>query len=392
MADGQALRRDLSLAQAVAVGVGAMVGGGIVLTFGQAIDMSQRGIWLALGIAALVALMNGFSSAQCAVRYPTSGGTFEYASELIHPAAGWVAGGAFVTSKVAAAAAIARVIGEAPFIMRIPVPPMVASLAFIGLMVVANLMGIKKIGGLNLSIVAITVVGWIVWCVLLFQAGPLPAEFTPPPIEPRWVLVAAGLMFFAFTGYARIATLAEEVREPTRTIPRAIVLSVAIVAALYALIIGAILFRTGFNPHEGGGPMYRFVLVVQEVGGAEEVFTLVTTTSLIGVLLSQILSISRVLLAMARRSGLPPHFTGVGSAGVPSPMILITGALISVLTMAGGLELTLTLSVACILLYYGLTHLAVLKIPGNDPPYPKLVATVGLLGCISLGVAVLFLW
>ena len=73
-------------------------------------------------------------------------------------------------------------------------------------------------------------------------------------------------------------------------------------------------------------------------------------------------------------------------------MILITGALISVLTMAGGLELTLTLSVACILLYYGLTHLAVLKIPGNDPPYPKLVATVGLLGCISLGVAVLFLW
>jgi APA family basic amino acid/polyamine antiporter len=391
MAEGQTLRRDLSLAQAVAVGVGAMVGGGIPLTFSQSLDASQRGIWPALGLAALVALMNGLSSGQCAVRYPTSGGTFEYASELIHPAAGWIAGWAFVISKVAAAASIALLLGLQPFFATTPMPPLVWSLGFLILLIAANLVGIKKIGALNLAIVAITVGGWLVWCTLLFLAGPIREEAAAPSVEPRWVLSAAGLMFFAFTGYARIATLAEEVRDPTRTIPRAIILSIGVVTGLYVLILSALIHRTGFLAGSEGEPVNRFWQAMSNVGGAENLLTLVLATSMIGVLLSQVLSVSRVLLAMARRGGLPSGFTRVGATGVPTPMILVTGGLMIALTLVGGFELTLPLAVASILVYYGLTHLAVLRIRGDDPPYSKFVAVVGLIGCVVLGLAVIFI-
>lgn len=390
MAEGQSLRRELSLAQAVAVGVGAMVGGGIAITFSEALHLSHGGIWIALGLAALVALLNGLSSAQCAVRYPTSGGTFEYATELIHPIAGWIAGWAFVISKVAAGSIIALALGY-------DLTPAGASfhvgwsVGFVALLVGADLLGIKKVGSLNLAIVAITVGGWLVWVGMMFTASPPPEAHLPALKETLPVFGAAGLLFFAFTGYARIATLAEEVKEPTRTIPRAIGLSILIVTGLYALIIAAIIHRGGVT---GEWPTNSFASLDAAIGdlqAARLVLDLVLITSMFGVLLSQILSVSRVLLAMARRTELPPMLTHVDAAGVPRPMILLTGFAIASLAVVGGVQLTLPLAIASILVYYGLTHLAVLRIPGDDPPYPKFIASVGLLGCAVLGAAVLFL-
>src|SRR5690554_1903030 len=222
-----ALRRDLGLLDAVGIGLGAVIGAGIFVVTGVAAGVAGPALVLALVLAGVAATCNALSSAELAARYPQSGGTYEYGYRVLHPWFGFAAGWMFLASKLAAGGTVALGFGGYVAALVPGVAPRVAAVAAVVLLVLANLYGIRKVGRLNTAVVAMTVLA-----LCYFVIAGLPSfsldHFEPfAPQGTRGVLEAAALLFFAYTGYARVATLGEEVREPRRTIPRAIILTVA---------------------------------------------------------------------------------------------------------------------------------------------------------------------
>ncbi|PND51791.1 APC family permease, partial [Rhodococcus sp. ENV425] len=235
MSEPTPLQRRLGTGDAVAIGLGAMIGAGVFSAFAPAAAAAGAGLLVGLAVAAVVAYCNATSSAQLAAQYPTSGGTYVYGRERLGPWWGFVAGWGFVIGKTASCAAMALTF--AAYAVPEPWRRPVAVAAVLALTAV-NYRGITRTARLARIIVALVLVALAV-AVTASWAGPgaQPADpFGPVGGGAYGVLQAAGLLFFAFAGYARIATLGEEVREPRRTIPRAIVGALGFVVLLYAVV------------------------------------------------------------------------------------------------------------------------------------------------------------
>jgi APA family basic amino acid/polyamine antiporter len=230
------LKKVLHLKDAIAVGLGAIIGAGIFVVTGVAAGVAGPAFLVGLLIAGLVASFNALSSAQLAAVYPQSGGTYEYGYRLLNPALGFSAGWMFLLSKLSAAGIVAIGFGSY-FHQLVPYfPPMVYSVAAIILLTLANLAGIRKAGLVNTLIVLVTLLS-LIYFVFGGIGSVESRNFTPfAPFGIRGIAESAAILFFAFTGYARIATLAEEVVEPKKTIPRAVIITILTAIILYAAV------------------------------------------------------------------------------------------------------------------------------------------------------------
>lgn len=382
------LRRELGLLDAVGVGLGAIIGAGIFVVIGVAAGVSGPAFILALALAACAATFNALSSAELAARFPNSGGTYEYGYELLHPLFGFSAGWMFVASKLAAAGTVAIGIGGY-FARLVPnVDPRLASGAAVLLLTIANYVGIRKAGTLNLVIVSVTIL-----TLLYFVAGGLSsfdsANLTPFFAKgPASVVEAAAILFFAYTGYGRIATLAEEVREPERTIPRAIMLSLGLSVTLYAAVALVAVGAVGAEALAATSSPLTVAAEGMRAPGLTFVLGVGAVTAMLGVLLSQVLGISRVLLAMSRRGDLPSSLGHIsGKFVAPDRAILLTGAIILLLAFLGSLGWIVQVATFTILLYYTVTNLAALKLEGQAKLFPRWVAMAGLASCLVLALS-----
>lgn len=382
------LIRVLTLKDAVAVGLGAVIGAGIFVVTGVAAGVSGPAFIVSLIIAGIVASFNALSSAQLASVYPHSGGTYEYGYRLLNSVFGFSAGWMFLISKLSAAGVVAIGFGSY-FYQLVPlVSPLTLSILAIIILTVANYFGVRKVGRLNLIIVSITLLSLL---YLIFRGvSEVKIDHFKPfaPFGVSGIAEATALLFFAFTGYARIATLAEEVSDPQKTIPKAIIITITTAILLYAAVsivaIGVI----------GTESMARSKSPLQEVANAlsDPVLKLVVTvgacTAMLGVLLSQILGISRVMLAMGRRKDIPQFFQYLHpSHRVPYLAVLITGIIILMITIIGSFEFIVNAAAFSILLYYSITNLAALKQPREEQIYGKVVPFLGLLGCLGMSLS-----
>lgn len=382
------LLRSLTLKDAVGVGLGAIIGAGIFVVTGIAAGVSGPAFLIGLLIAGIIATFNALSSAQLAAVYPNSGGTYEYGYILLNSTFGFSAGWMFLISKLASAGVVAIGFGSY-FYQLFPLgSPIIFSVLAVFFLTFANIFGIKKAGTLNLAIVAVTV-----FSLLYLAASGIPEikiqNFKPfAPFGISGIAEAAALLFFAFTGYARIATLAEEVVEPKKTIPRAILITIVSSIILYTLIsfvaIGII----------GAENMAKSTSPLQEVAnalstpGIKSVITVGASTAMLGVLLSQILGISRMMLAMARRKDLPPVFERIHSRfRVPHVGIIFTGFIILILTLVGSFEFIVRAATFTILLYYSITNIAAIRQPEEDRMYSKIIPMLGLIGCLAMSIS-----
>ncbi|MDX1579223.1 MAG: amino acid permease, partial [Gemmatimonadota bacterium] len=230
------MARDVSLLGAVGIGLGAIIGAGIYVVTGVAAGIAGPAFVVGLGLAGVVATANALSSAQLAARIPRSGGTYEYGYELLGPGWGFTAGWMFLSGKLTAAGTVAM--GLAGYVSALvpSVDPRAVAVGAVLVFTLLNYFGIRRSNAANLAIVAATVaalVAFAAWGAPAFDTSNLTPFW---PDEPRRVLEAAAILFFAFTGYARIATLGEEVRDPERTIPRAIAITIASAIVLYAAV------------------------------------------------------------------------------------------------------------------------------------------------------------
>src|SRR6201998_3443186 len=302
------LARRLGTGDAVVIGLGSMMGAGVFAAFGPAARAAGVGLLLGLAMAAAVAYCNATASAQFAAVYPTSGGTYIYGREQLGPWWGFAAGGGFVVGKTASWAALSLTIGT----YALPGPwwaqRLVAIAAVVGLTAL-NYRGVTKTAVLARILLACTLFSLAVVVIAIAVAGVHPSNLSGAgvwsSITVYGVLQSAGLLFFAFAGYARIATMGEEVRDPTRTIPRAIIVAFGIAVVVY-LVFGVAVLRAA-----GPERLARSAAPLAEAlraAGATPLLPVVAvgaTLASLGALLALIAGIGRTTLAMARHRDLP---------------------------------------------------------------------------------------
>ncbi|HTQ04415.1 MAG TPA: APC family permease [Polyangiaceae bacterium] len=387
-----ALPRVLGVRGAVAMGLGSILGTGVFVSIGVAARASGPLLLVAVVLAGVVAIFNGLSSAELAANHPVSGGTYEYGYRYSSPSLGFAAGWMFVCAKTASAATAA--LGVAGYVVNALGAGARWSTA-LGLAVVVALTlvvasGVRRSNRVNAGMVAVTL-GVLVLFVAVGLASVRPfghaAVAWTYPIGVKGVLYATALMFVAYTGYGRIATLGEEIREPRRSIPKAVVLALVATMCVYAGV-GVVLL--GSMSADGVGPaaVAAPLVVAARRFALPEVAPLVTlgaVSAMLGVLLNLLLGISRVLLAMARRGDVPAWLgTLDGSELSPRRAVLATGALSGLLVFVGSVETTWSFSAFTVLVYYALTNLAALRLPADQRLYPVWKSWLGLSSCLGL--------
>lgn len=384
----KSLLRALTLKDAVGVGLGAIIGAGIFVVTGVAAGVAGPAFIAGLFVAGIIATFNGLSSAQLAAVYPQSGGTYEYGYRVLNPALGFSAGWMFLLSKLSAAGVVAIGFGSY-FHQLVPVAsPQVISVVAVIFLSIANFFGIKKAGALNLVIVSVTVTSLL---YLLFSSIPAVRAENFKPFAPygfSGIAEAAALLFFAFTGYARIATLAEEVKEPEKTIPKAVIITILTAIVLYMAISVVAIGVVGTEAMAGSTSPLQVVASAVDFPFVKTVVTIGASAAMLGVLLSQVLGISRMMLAMGRRNDLPKVFELIHSRyRVPHIGIIVTGFIILLLTLFGTFGFIVRAATFTILLYYSITNIAALNQPRHEQIYGKLIPSLGLAGCLAMSVS-----
>ena len=379
------LRRSLGVFDAVGIGLGSMIGAGIFAALGPAARAAGSGLLLGLAVAAVVAYCNATSSARLAARYPASGGTYVYGRERLGDFWGYLAGWGFVVGKAASCAAMALTVGAYVW----PGQAHAVAVAAVVALTAVNYAGVQKSAWLTRIVVALVLAVLAAVIVAAFTAAGAGADpFRLTGATAGGVVQAAGLLFFAFAGYARIATLGEEVRDPTRTIPRAIPLALSIALAVYALVAVAALSVLGpTRLAQSAAPLVE----TARAAGAGWLVPLVqagAAVAALGSLLALILGVSRTTLAMARDRHLPHALAAVHPRfQVPHCAELLIGVVVAILAATTDLRDAIGFSSFAVLIYYAIANASAFTLGPDEGRPPRVIPVIGLLGCMVLAFA-----
>jgi len=376
------LQRHLGIPAATAIGVASMLGAGIFFVWAPAAADAGAGILLALPVAGAVAALNAFSTTRLAMAHPVSGGAYAYGRAELGAVPGFVAGVLFLVGKTASVAAIASIAGAYLW----PAFERPVAVAAVVVLAIVNATGIRSTAVLS-TIIAALVVAVLVTVLIVTTAN---RGGTPPlsPVAivgaPLGVLQAAALIFFTFAGYARIATLGEEVRDPTRTLPRAVIAALAIVLLLSAATATVLLLRLGAaRLAASSSPL------ADAVGpGAEAIIRITAAVACLGSLLSVLAGLSRTALAMARDGELPGRLAGISDRTATPVLAELVVALVGVAAVLLLDPARLVGVSACAVLgYYAIAHLAAIGRSRRIGAPRPVLAVLGLLGCAALALS-----
>ena len=390
------MRREIGILGAIFLGLGSILGTGAFVSIGLVIGQVGEWIGLTLLCAGILAACNGLSSAQLAVAYPVSGGTYEYAYRTLHPLVGIFAGWLFLTAKSASAATAALgVVSFSDAALNLELNDFVLRIgsAVLSLLVTCLvLLGLRRSNQFNIAIVLITILSLVSFVLFsAFVEVTADSSFFDVTLAPEELLEGTALLFVAYTGYGRIATLGEEVREPRRTIPFAIRATLGASWLLYASVGWALTNYQEFEVlglGDGLNQTLRLEVVVQtfDQPWLEKLVQVGAITAMLGVLLNLILGLSRVYLAFGRRNDLPKAFAKLDAQSNPRLAVLFTGIFIAALCLMGDVLMTWSLSAVTVLIYYGITNLAALRLNKQDQIFPKWISIIGLFSCVFLSV------
>jgi len=378
------LKRELGIPSAVLMGLGSIMGTGVFVSIGTAVEIAGWGVVLAIALSAFVAICNGLNSAQLASAHPVSGGTYEYGYKYLNSWWGFSAGWLFLLAKSASAATAA--LGFAGYFTNITgIDPQwqtaLAVAVVVGFTAIAAL-GISRSNLANTIIVSTTLLVLAFFVISGSSLVFLPsASHAVAQLNVSSILQATALMFVAYTGYGRIATMGEEVINPRHTIPRAMVITLGLSMTIYLLVS---LVGVAGGIRAGSAPLSQ-VAEKFPLPYSSQILAIGAITAMLGVLLNLILGLSRVLLAMARRRDMPAFLAQINQSGTsPVSAVLTVGWGIALLTLLGNVQTTWSFSAFNVLIYYGITNLSALRLPQGDRLYFKWLSWAGLFACFFL--------
>ncbi|MGW0929421.1 APC family permease [Streptomyces sp. NPDC002644] len=382
MSEQGGLRRTLGVRDAVVIGLGSMVGAGIFTAPAPAARAAGAGLLAALALAGVVAYCNATSSARLAAVYPASGGTYVYGRERLGEFWGYLAGWAFVVGKTASCAAMALTVGAYVW----PGHERAVAVAAVVALTAVNYRGVNRSVRVTRVIVAVVLAVLAAVVVVCLGGGGSAGRVPGVPVTAGGVLEAAGLLFFAFAGYARIATLGEEVRDPARTIPRAVPIALGIALVVYAAVIAAVLSVLGAGGLAGAGAPLVEAVRAAGADGLAPVVRGAAAVAALGSLLALILGVSRTTLAMARDRHLPGALAAVHPRfRVPHRAELAVGTVVAVAAATADLRGAIGFSSFGVLLYYAIANASAWTL--NRSAASRVLPGVGLLGCLLLAFA-----
>jgi APA family basic amino acid/polyamine antiporter len=386
---GGALARRLGTGDAVVIGLGSMIGAGVFSAFGPAARAAGTGLLIGLVIAAVIAYCNAVASAQLAAAYPTSGGTYIYGRERLGDWWGFAAGWGFVVGKTASCAAMALTFAS----YAVPGPwwaqRAVAVAAVLGLTAL-NYHGVTKTALLTRLLVTTSLIA-----LAVVVAGIAAGGHAGTARLGGWsslgsggaygILQAAGLLFFAFAGYARIATMGEEVRDPRRTIPRAIPIALLITVAVYLVVGVAALLAAGPDRLASATAPLTTAVDAAGAGGLAPVVRAGGALAALGALLALIAGVGRTGLAMARRRDLPGRLAAVHPRHrVPHRAEIALAVAVSALAATVDLRGVIGFSSFGVLIYYAIANASAFTQPPSDRRWPRPLNLLGAAGCLTL--------
>jgi APA family basic amino acid/polyamine antiporter len=381
------LKPQLSLFEAIATGLAAILGAGIFAIIAPAAGIAGPAILVSFCIAAFVALCNALSSVQLAAAFPRSGGTYEFGRRMLGERWGFIAGWMFLVANTVGPGVSALAFGSYLSAVWPVIPERIAAIGIAVVIIVLDAWGIRRSVRITSVIVVLSIASLLAVAVIGLPSAHL-SNFSPfAPAGIVGVLRATGLLFFAYTGYSRIATLVEEVRDPKRTIPRASVIALGTVALLYLFVAGtaiAVLGASGVA--SSSSPLEAMMIAVGSGFGVALVAggALLTTFNE-GV--SDLLGVSRVAFAMGRERDLPQGLAKLGEDKNPWRSVIFVGAITLVVAAFAPLETAVAVSSFGTLLYYSITNVSALKLPGAQRRFPRALTVAGLVGCLGLAFA-----
>ncbi|MGC4110383.1 MAG: APC family permease [Nocardioides sp.] len=378
------LVRRLGLGDAVFIGLGSMVGAGVFAAYAPAARAAGSGLLVGLAVAAVVAYCNATASAQLAASYPRAGGTYLYGREVLGPWWGYLAGWGFMVGKTASCAAMALTFAAyvAPGDALRPV-----AAAVVVVVALVNCAGITRTALLTRVLVTLVLIALVVAVVVCLRGGSTShlAGWSSPTHGLYGVLQSAGLLFFAFAGYARIATLGEEVRDPARVIPRAIVIALTCAVAVYAVVALAVLSALGPDATAASSAPVADAVRATSNGWLVAVVRVGGALASGGALLALVAGLGRTGLAMARERDLPGWLDAVHPRfHVPHRAELTVAAVVVALVLTTDLRGAIGFSSFGVLLYYFVANSAAYRQPASARRFPRWLQLVGCAGCLLL--------
>jgi APA family basic amino acid/polyamine antiporter len=402
------LERRLGLSDAVVLGLGAMVGAGVFVAFAPAAARAGSLVWVSLAVAAVVAVCNALSSARLAAQFPSAGGTYVYGRELLGPLPGFLAGWGFVVGKTASCAAMALTAG----LYLWPGHAGLVAAAAVLALTMLSVLGVQRTAAASKALVGIVLAVLAVFVAMAWVTGPASAGpvASPPAVDGEaWparvlgVLGGAGFCFFAFAGYARIATLGEEVREPARTIPRAVVVAITVVIGVYAAVLAATVHLLGVGGvAASAAPVLDAAAQIGGAGGGgagdggagdggesggggvlASVVRVAAGIAALGALLGGVLGVSRTAMAMARDRHLPAPLAAVHpTTRTPYVAELCVGVLVAAIVLVADVRQAIGFSSFAVLIYYLVANTAALRLDRRRRRLPAWVPVLGAIGCV----------
>ncbi len=379
------LKREIGLFGATALGIGAIIGSGIFVVTGIVAGIAGPAMIISVLIAGIIALFSALSVAELSVYLPEEGGTYVYAQKLVSMFAGYIAGWIWIFSNIFVGAAVS--LGFAHYFVTVfPAIPVQGIAVIICLIfIIINYIGLKESTLLNNLLVSLKVL------ILLFFIGFGLGFFNVSHVTPfapagiSGILSGAALIFFAYTGFARVTIMAEEVKDPEKTIPRSIFLALAISTILYILvsvIAEGLVGSSGLS--QSGSPLATAIGIT----GNPAAVLLISLGGMIAtasVLLTTIMGVSRIMFAMARKSDLPAFLNRIHPRfSTPHHAIWISGAFMIAAILLADLTLVVAVSTFAMLVYYLIANIAAFRIPSNYRQYPAVVPVIGAVSCIGL--------
>jgi APA family basic amino acid/polyamine antiporter len=385
------LKSSLGLFDATAISVGAIIGGGVFVVTGIAAGYTGSALAVSMLAAATISLLTALSFAELTAWQPKEGSVYEYAYQLISPFAGFLTGWMWVLSNTFAGAAVS--LGFAYYFTAL-YPALPANLVAASLCIaftVLNCFGIRQSAFLNNFLVTAKLL-ILVFFVIFGLAHANTANFAPFNPFDTGVLYGAFFIFFAYGGFARVAVVSEEVKDARRTVPRAIILSLAISTIIYILVgVTAVGLIGAEQLSSSDSPLTKAISIT---GNPAAVY-LISAGGMLAtasVLLTSILGVSRMTYAMAKRRDLPHILSRLHHKhGTPYYSILMIGAIAALLVLFVNLSKVVTISIFAMLFYYTLANVSALRLERKERIYPRFIPFLGAITCLSLLVLAFFI-
>ncbi|MEK6979737.1 MAG: amino acid permease [Candidatus Micrarchaeota archaeon] len=376
------LKPVLSLFDAVNIALGSIIGAGIFVIIGAAAGVAGPAVFLSVIVAAIVAILTGLTSAELSRRFPTSGGAYLFAKKTLSDSAGFIVGWVWLFSNITVGATVA--VGFA-YYLKFFVPSMPTNIGAAIAVILAtfiHLAGMKETSKINNLLVIIKIL------ILLFFVGSAVFFFKPSNFDPflpfgfTGILAGAATIFFAYSGFARVAVIADEIKDPAKNVPKATTLSILISTIIYVLVAAAAVGIAGYQLlSESGSPLADAINLEGISFGASLVgFGALIATGT--VILASILGVSRLAQTMASNKELPKPVSLIDKkTGVPKNSIILSGIGMLLLALFADLPHIAYISSFSLLLYYAALNLSGIKIFKNSI---KHVAILGLVSCLVL--------